>query len=842
MHNQPFRAVTAAAILAVVAALLAGCRGAGTAVYKDPRAAVEKRVEDLLSRMSPEEKADLLSGNTFETQSNQRLGIPAIRMADGPMGVRWYKATAFPASVAMAAAWDPDLTRQAARAIARELRAQDRDMLLAPCVNIHRVPMGGRNFESYGEDPYLAARMAVGFIKGVQGEGVIATVKHFAANNQETERDSIDVQVDERVLNEIYFPAFRAAVQEAGVWTVMSSYNKLNGAWASENPWLLTEVLKKQWGFQGLVVSDWGAVHSTVATANAGCDLEMPTGKFLNRAAILKAITEGQVLQATVDDKVRRLLRVLFLSGRFDRRPGEKAGELNTPAHQQLARTAAVESTVLLKNQGGLLPLDPARVRSVAVIGPNAAMGRVGGGGAALVNYPYVVSPLEGLKSRLGGQMQIHYAPGLIQVGDLFPIETSWFTPPGAKAGEHGLRGEYFNNKELGGSPVLTRIDPNVDFRWGAATPGPGVIADGFSVRWSGTLTVPKTADYYLDGFGDDGTRLILDGKTLYDSWGKPRKTYTAEVRLEAGRPYALRFEYYENFSAATARLGWREKTGDITPAAVAAAAKSDVALVFAGLSDYFESETFDRADLELPKGQAALIEAVARANPNTVVVINAGSPVQVSAWLDKVRAVVMAWYPGQEDGNAIAAVLAGDADPGGRLPMSWPKQWKDSAAYGKYPGEKGAVPYSEGLFVGYRHFDRAGVEPQFPFGYGLSYTQFAYSNLRVEPGKASSNQRIRVSCEVQNTGTPSGSEVVQLYVRDVEASVPRPVKELKAFEKIRLKPGEKRQVSFDLGPEALSFYDVAKHEWVAEPGAFEMLVGRSSRDIQLRGSFELAK
>jgi beta-glucosidase len=349
------------------------------------------------------------------------------------------------------------------------------------------------------------------------------------------------------------------------------------------------------------------------------------------------------------------------------------------------------------------------------------------------VNFPYAVTPLEGLKSRLGGQMQINYAPGLIQVGDLFPIETSWFTPPSAKPGEHGLLGEYFNNKELSGSPVLTRIDPNVDFRWGAASPGPGVLADGF---------------------GDDGVRLILDGKTLFDSWGKPRITYTAEVHLEGGRPYSLRYEYYENISAATARFGWREKTGDITS----------------------------------------------------------------------------------------AAVLAGDADPGGRLPMSWPKQWKDSAAYGKYPGEKGEVPYSEGLFVGYRHFDRAGVEPQFPFGYGLSYTQFAYSNLRVEPGTAAANQRICVSCEVQNTGTRPGSEVVQLYVRDVEASVPRPVKELKAFEKIRLKPGEQRQVTFDLGREALSFYDVSKHEWVAEPGAFEMLVGRSSRGIQLRGPFELAK
>lgn len=805
-------------------------------VYRLRGAPVDKRVEDLLSRMTTAEKADLVSGITFETRPNDRLGIPAIKMADGPMGVRWYTATAFPASVALAATWDTDLVGRVGRAIARELRAQGRDMLLAPCVNIHRVPMAGRNFESYGEDPFLAARMAVAYILGVQGEGVIATVKHFAANNQEQERNTIDVRVDERTLHEIYFPAFKAAVQEAGVWSVMSAYNKINGSWCSENSWLLNRVLKGQWGFRGFVVSDWGAVQSTVETANAGCDMEMPTGRFMNGPALLREVAAGKIDQRTIDEKVRRILRVMFLSGVFDR--GRSATKQDLSEHPKLSQSAAVKSTVLLKNDGGLLPLDPGKIRSIAVIGPNAAVGRAGGGGAALVNFPYVVSPLEGLRTRLGKNLQINYSAGLIQTGDLFPIETSCLAPPGAKPGEHGLLGEYFNNAKLEGIPVVSRIDPKVDFRWGAASPAPGIVSDGFSVRWTGTLTAPRSGTYYLDGFGDDGTRLVLDGRVLFDSWGLPRKTYTAEVTLEAGRTYPVRFEYFENISAATARLGWREKTGDLIPAAVEAAAHSDVAVIFAGLSDYFESETFDRTAMTLPDGQDALIRAVARANPRTIVVLNAGSPVLMSAWLESVPAVILNWYPGQEHGHAIAAILAGDEDPGGRLPFTLPNSWEDSAAYGRYPGNGGTVSYGEGLFVGYRHFDRNGITPLYPFGHGLSYTTFSYSDAKLEPGSKTGD--LRASCVVTNKGNRAGEEVVQLYVRDVQSSVPRPAKELKAFRKIRLKPGARAKIEFVLGRDAFSFYDPDKGNWISESGEFEILMGRSSRDIRLRKSFIL--
>jgi beta-glucosidase len=823
------------AILTILSALLVAFR-TERPIYRIPGTPIEKRVEDLLARMTPEERADLISGDVFETRANNRLGIPSIKMADGPMGVRWYTATAFPASIALAATWDTDLVQKVGDAIARELRSQGRNMLLAPCVNIQRVPLAGRNFESYGEDPFLAARMAVAYIRGVQGQGVIASVKHFAANNQEKERNTINVKVDERVLHEIYFPAFKAAVQEAGVWSVMSAYNKINGAYCSENSWLLNEILKKRWGFQGFVVSDWGAVQSTVPTANGGCDLEMPTGKFMNGAALLREIAAGTIAQATIDEKVRRILRAMFTSGLFDRKLDAKVINPDFPVHAMLSYRAATESTVLLKNEGKLLPLDPAKIHSVAVIGPNAAVGRVGGGGAALVNPPYVVSPLEGLRTRLGKKLVINYSAGMIQKGDLFPIETEHLKPPDAKPGEHGLLGEYFSNPSLEGSPIYRRVDPQIDFRWGSASPAPRIPSEKFSVRWTGTLRAPKTGTFYFDGFGDDGVRLILDGKVLFDSWGLPRETYTAEAYLEEGHDYSLRYEFYQNISAATARLGWREKTGSLIPAAVEAAAKSDVALVFVGLSDYFESETFDRTTMALPEGQDELIQAIVKANPKTIVIVNSGSPVLMSKWIDSVPGVVMNWYPGQEHGHAIAAVLSGDKEPGGRLPFTLPKSWEDCAAWRRYPGENGVVPYDEGLFVGYRHFDKNNLEPLFPFGHGLSYATFAYSEpkLRQTPGI------VEMRCVIKNTGNHAGEEVVQLYVSELTPKVARPPQELKTFRKLRLMPGEKQQITFTLGREAFSFYDPVKADWAVEAGDFEILVGRSSRDIKLRTRFTL--
>lgn len=695
----------------------------GSPLYKDPGAAVEQRVQDLLARMTLEEKVDMLSGTGFESKPNSRLGIPAIRMTDGPQGVRikvWSEqdgsaettnslpvpATAFPSGAALAATWNPDLIERVGRALGQEARALNKDMLLAPCVNIQRKPQGGRNFESYGEDPYLASQMAVAFIKGVQRQGVIAAVKHFAVNNQEHKRKTISVEVDERVLYEIYFPAFQAAVQEAGVWSVMSAYNKVKGAWCSENRRLLTDVLKNQWGFQGFVVSDWGGVHTAVEAANAGLDIEMPRGQFLNRKLLIPAIAGGRVKLAVIDDKVRRILRAMFSIGLFDR-PQSQGGAVDTPDRRAIAHTAATESIVLLKNVADVLPLSPRNVRSIALIGPNANEARVGGGGSAMVRPVHAVSPLDGIRLRAGTQFELAYALG--------------------------CRMERSHKRN-----------------------------------------------------GTSGARAKLINEA---------------VRL---------------------------------------ASRTDVAVVFVGHSASIESESFDRKSLELPAGQDELIEAVAKANRNTVVVLNVGAPVLLGRWVDRVAAVLNAWFGGEEVGSAIAAVLFGDVSPSGKLPVTFLKDWKDSPAYGYYPGKNGTVSYSEGLYVGYRHFDKHAIEPQFAFGHGLSYSTFEYRDLKLSPETVAPNQPVHVHLSVCNTGSREGAEVVQLYVRDVQCRVDRPVKELKAFRKIVLKPGETQLVSITLDRRAMGFYDAATGDWVAEPGTFEVLVGSSSRDIRLRGTFEL--
>jgi beta-glucosidase len=708
--------------------------------YKDPKLAVEARVADLLKRMTLEEKVAMLAGSGWmESQPNERLGIPAIKMADGPMGVRAWTgssavtnaanavritSTAFPAGLAMAATWDPDLLAQQGKVIGQEVKALGRDMILGPTVNIARQPLWGRNFEGYGEDPYLASRLVIGYIKGVQGEGVIATVKHFAANNQEFERHRIDENIDERTLHEIYFPAFQAAVQEAGVWSVMSAYNKVNGLYCAESPALLHDVLKKQWGFKGFVISDWGSTYSTAATVNAGMDLEMPGGDpmktwfakpqtqadgngagWLTPEKVQPAIAAGQISTATLDDNVSRILRVTFAAGLFDK-PHPGGGAVDTPEQRAVARTAAAETIVLLKNAGDLLPI-ARTIHSLAVIGPNAAVARTGGGGSSLVRPSYSVAPLEGIRERAGNAVQVTYAQGV-------------------------------------------------------AIPGEDASKDSPAAR--------------------------------------------AQLRQDAA----------------------------------AAAAKADAAIVVVGNAPAIESEGFDRTTLGLPAGQDELIAAVAKANKNTIVVINAGSPVAMDAWLEHVPAVLMMWYGGQEGGHAIASVLFGDFTPSGKLPVTFPHKIEDTPAYGHYPGENLHTEYAEGIYVGYRHYDRAGMEPLFPFGHGLSYTKFDYSDLKVTPDKIGPGRRVQVSLTVRNSGTRAGAEVVQLYLHQAKSSADRPPQELKGFRRVMLTGGQSQAVTFTLDARAMSFYSVAKHAWVAEPSGFDVLVGASSRDIRLRGSFEL--
>jgi len=714
------------------------------APYKNASLPVEKRVADLLSRMTLEEKAAMLSGSGWmESAPIVRLGIPAIKMADGPMGVRSWAGssaitnsaanpvkvltTSFPAGVAMASTWDIDLVQKEGQAIAQEVKSLGRDMILGPTVNINRVPLWGRNFEGYGEDPYLAARLGVAYIRGVQGEGVIPSVKHFAANNEEYERHRINATIDERTLHEIYLPAFKAAVQDADVWTVMSAYNKLNGVHCAESSYLLTDILKKEFGFKGFVISDWGSTYSTVPTVNAGMDLEMPGGPpmkaFMARPAtieagnsdgwlvpekVLEEVKSGHISEATIDDNVGRILRVIFLSGIFEY-PHTALGDVDTPAQQEVARQAAIEGIVLLKNADSLLPLDPAKIHSIAVIGPNAAVARTGGGGSSLVRPKYAVTPLDGIRKRAGNAIQVTSALGV------------------------GMEGE--------------------------------------------------------DAAQD-----------------------TPEARAKA----------------------LKEATD--------AAAKADLAVVVVGRYSKNEGEGFDVKTMDLPAGQDELIAAVEQANPRTVVVLNTGNPVTMTRWIDKTPTLLDMWFDGQEGGTALASILFGDASPSGKLPVSLPKKFSDSPAAANYPGKNLQVNYAEGIYVGYRYYDTRSVEPQFPFGFGLSYTTFEYSDLKVTPEKAAGDQPVQVSLKVRNTGKRAGAEVVQVYVHDGHSKIDRPVHELKAFSRVDLKPGETKTVQMKLDRAAFSYWSPDQKTWVAEPGTFEVQAAASSRDIRLRAPIELTR
>jgi beta-glucosidase len=805
-----------------------------------PGATVEARSNDLLGRMTLDEKISLLSGTGFDTVEIKRLGIPALHMTDGPAGVRSGQATSFPSPVALAATFDPKMVYAVAKAIAQEAKAKGKNVLLAPCVNIQRTPFGGRNFESFGEDPFLAARTAVAYIEGVQSENVIATVKHFAANNQEENRMTIDAKVDERALHEIFFPAFKAAVQEANSWAIMSAYNKLNGYYASENQFLLTDVLKNRWHFDGLIMSDWGAVHSTVPTLKNGLDLEMPLGQFLNKTAVKKALDEKQITESDIDRMVRGTLRSMIVSGIMDGHTGGP-GSLDTPEHRDIARKAAQESIVLLQNKGNILPFDINKIKSIAVIGPNAAVARVGGGGSAEVRPFHAVSPLEGIKNAAGGQIRIDYSSGIEAIEDTTPIPSENLkTPDGAS---NGLAAEYFDNMTLEDKPKLTRVDPQLDFHWATEAPAEGISADKFSNRWTGQLTASVSGRYAISLASNDGGRLYIDNKLAVDVWGDHATLKGSTVlELKAGEPHKVLVEHYENTGNADLVLGWRLLSENAVAKAVETARKADAAVVFVGLSDAVEVEARDRRSLGLPKEQDDLIQAVSKVNPNTIVVVTSGGPVTMTNWIGQVPALLQAFYYGEEGGNAIADVLFGKVSPSGKLPATFLKRWEDSSAYGRYPGDGKSVDYAEGILVGYRWFDTKNIEPEFPFGHGLSYTTFKYSNLRLTEVKNSGDVMLNVQFDIENTGKRDGGEAAQVYVRDTESSAPRPAKELKGFEKIFLKKGEKRRVTIPLGRTAFAFYDKEKRAWVAEPGDFRILIGSSSREIRLERSFRLDK
>ena len=806
------------------------------------KADVEKRVESILSQMTLEEKIEIIGGtNDFFTRPIARLGIPALKMSDGPMGVHDYGlTTAYPAGIALAASWDTELAERFGASMGKDARARGVHFILAPGMNIYRAPMNGRNFEYFGEDPFLASRMAVSVIEGMQGQRVIATAKHFVGNNSEFARMTLSSDIDERTLREIYLPAFEASVKEAKVGAVMDAYNPVNSVYMTQNNHLNNEILKKEWGFDGILMSDWGATHDGVAAAKGGLDLEMPSPTFMNSEALLPALKDGNIQVATLDDKVRRILRKAIEFGFLD----HAQTDTDIPTYSQEGRQVALEMArggmVLLKNSGNLLPLDESKVKTIAVIGPDAYPAVPSGGGSAETKPFNSVSYLEGISNRLGTRARVLYAVDEPVLDEVFE-NSEFVTAPG---GESGLKGEYFDNEDLRGTPVLVRTDKHVHFDWGEGSFAPGQPVDHFSIRWTGYFVPRKSGDYKFFTSADDGARLYVGDETVIDDWQRHSQTVDSGTRhLEAGQPYKIRLEYFEAVGSAIIGFGVTRAESFIGSKTKALAAMADAVVICVGFDPKTESEGSDRT-FQLPGGQDELIQQISAVNKNTIIVLTAGGNVDMTQWIERVPTILHAWYPGQEGGTALAQILFGDYSPSGKLPASFERRWEDNPTFHSYYPEKNEnrVQYSEGVFVGYRHFDRSETKPLFAFGYGLSYMTFGYGKLSVSPQTGDLSEPVTVSFDVKNTGLREGAEVAELYVGNAAASVPRPVKELKSFAKIKLKPGETERVTLKLDRRAFSFYDIKKGVWTAEPGAFTILVGGSSDHIQLREKFTLTR
>jgi len=845
--------------------------------YKNRELPVEQRVQDLLSRMTLEEKIAqlgcLLGELDLEKQvgpksigglgctlrsltakeaaqrlnriqnffmEKTRLGIPVIMHDEALHGLVANQATAFPQAIALAAAWDTTLIGQVAKAIAIETKTRGIRQVLSPVVNIARDARWGRVEETYGEDPYLSSRIGVAFCKAFESMGIITTPKHFVANDADGGRDSNPVHLNERLLREIYLPPFEACVREAGSLSVMAAYNSLDGTPCSSNRWLLIEVLRGEWGFQGFVVSDYGSVggifdlHKTAAThqetavqaLQAGLEMELPNVFYYDKP-LLQAVQTGLISESVIDQAVRRILEVKFKIGLFENPfadPAEAEKVNDSAEHRQWAKEAALRSIVLLKNEHSMLPLTN-EIRSLAVIGYDAANVRLGGYSGFGMR---TVSILDGIRDKIGAQ-KVSYAEGFKLRENILPaIPAEYLLPPEAEKAGPGLKGEYFNNTALSGKPDLVRIDPQIQFNWGGGKPDEKINSDRFSVRWTGRLRAPLSGTLHLGVTSDDGVRLWIDGKQILDKWfDRSATTDMISLQVEENREYNIRLEFYENGGDAFAALGWdfgRKENSDFDRA-VEMSKNSDAVIIVGGV---LEGEGQDRADLNLPAAQEKLINTISASGKPVVVILVGGSPITMQNWLEKVPAVLMAWYPGEEGGSAIADILFGDYNPAGRLPVTFPQ------TIGQVPLYYNHKPTGRG----YGYVQVSG-DPQFPFGHGLSYTEFTYGDLQLSAAKIPADGELSINFTLKNTGRLAGDEVVQLYLQDVIGSVSRPVKELKRFNRLHLAAGEERTVSFILNATDLSMLD-AKLKKVVEPGIFEIMIGSSSANIRLNSRFEV--
>lgn len=796
-------------------------------------------IDELIEAMSLEEQVSLLSGEDFwSLPAVERLEIAKLRVSDGPNGARGgggllggVKAAAFPVGISLGATWNVELLREVGVALAAETKSKGAHMLLAPTVNIQRSVTNGRNFECYSEDPILSGELGAAYIQGLQSQGVSATVKHFAGNESEIERTTMSSVIDERTLREVYLIPFELAVKKGGSKGVMTAYNKVNGTYASEHNWLITEVLRGEWGFDGLVMSDWFGSHSTAPTVNAGLDLEMPGPPRDRGARLVDAVAAGEVSPETVAARVRAVLSVMQWTGALhDTAVFEERAD-DRPQTRALIRRAGAEGTVLLKNTG-LLPLEPDQ--RIAVIGPNAKIAQIMGGGSSQINPHYRVSPWDGLVAAVGAD-RLSFAQG---------CGNDRFQP----LLQGPLAVEFFAGRLLEGPVVGSETLEAAETFWLGSVAGGNLSALDFSARIRGQY-VPERSGLHQVGIASAGlSRVFVDGVPVADAWSQWSKGRTffeegcdevvGEVMLEAGRPVEITIEFATRQHAvlglAAFRMGIGLPMGDAElDEAARLAAAADVALVFVGRNGEWDTEGSDLENIALPGRQDELVAAVARANPRTVVVLQTGGPVEMP-WLDDVAGVLQAWYAGQETGNAIADVLLGHAEPGGRLAQSFPVRWSDNPVFSQdrrvYPGLDGEVEYREGVFVGYRHYDQHGIAPLFPFGFGLSFTTFSYGPLTLETSGISEG-RVRAGISVRNKGDRDGSTVVQLYVAP-DGAPGRPKKELKAFAKLALGAGETSQVDLALDARAFAFFDVASQHWIAEAGPYTIIVATDAETV----------
>lgn len=785
---------------------------------------VDKKVDEILKKMTVEEKLSFISGvDWMYTKNIDRLGIQRMKMSDGPQGLGTHgKSTAYPATVLLAATWNDELAYEFGKSLGRDCKARGINVLLGPAVNIYRAPMCGRNFEYMGEDPYLASRTSTGYIKGVQDQGIMAVIKHFSANNSDYDRHEISNDIDERALHEIYFPAFKAAVQEAGVAAVMSSYNLIHGVYTTESPWLLRDVLRDQWGFNGLLMSDWGSTHHCIPSIKAGLDLEMPGGvrKPEELAYYLKT---GDITIEMIDEMVRHILRVMIAFDFKDGLKEDKSIPKDDPKAVETALNVAREGIVLLKNVKNVLPIDTKNTKEIVVIGKNAH-GYVHGGGSGSVEPFHYVSMYEGIRKEAA-----RHNVNVTYVDELDYLPEMMYT---GSSDEKGLHAAYFNNQELAGTPVLERTESKINHSWTKGTGVEGLGKERYSVRWTGVARPDVTGEYVFTVGGDDGYRLYIDHELVADQWaiGSFRNS-SATRRLEAGKSYDIRFEYFQEGGGAAVSFIWGRKN-EKKDAFVDRLNRADLVIACFGHSSDTEAEGADRT-FALPEADAKMIARALKCNKPVIGVVNAGGNVEMQAWEPGLKGLLWGWYTGQEGGTAVADVLFGNVNPSGKLPMTFEKRWEDNPVYNSYydPDGDKHVAYTEGIFIGYRGYDKLQREVQYPFGYGLSYTDFRLSDLTVSNPLPDGS--VEVSCKLTNTGKRAGAQVVQLYLGKEGGVVERPGKELKQFKKVFLNAGESATIKLVVSKDAFTYYDRAAKSFLLDKGDYHIMIGFSSRDIR---------